>query len=113
MWIDDQLVMDYWQVSNPTVREATVHSDAAGQGKRIRIDYYDNGGYAKLDLTWVAPGKAEEFVPGTALKPRYGLKTSTTASESGGGARRSTRAAWRSSPRPRRPRPARPGSTSW
>ncbi|WP_328614435.1 PA14 domain-containing protein [Amycolatopsis sp. NBC_00355] len=84
MWIDDQLVMDYWQISNPTVREATVHSDAAGQAKKIRIDYYDNGGYAKLDLNWIAPGKAEEPVPGTALKPRYGLKTSTTASESAG-----------------------------
>ncbi|WP_233224144.1 PA14 domain-containing protein [Amycolatopsis sp. BJA-103] len=84
MWIDDQLVMDYWQVSNPAWREATVHSDAAGQAKKIRIDYYDNGGYAKLDLNWIAPGKAEELVPGTALRPRYGLKTSTTASESDG-----------------------------
>ncbi|RJQ86676.1 hypothetical protein D5S19_11055 [Amycolatopsis panacis] len=84
MWIDDQLVMDYWQISNPAWREATVHSDAAGQVKKIRIDYYDNGGYAKLDLNWIAPGKAEELVPGTALRPRYGLKTSTTALESDG-----------------------------
>ncbi|WP_409463266.1 PA14 domain-containing protein [Amycolatopsis sp. GA6-003] len=84
MWIDDQLVMDYWQVSNPAWREATVHSDTAGQAKKIRIDYYDNGGYAKLDLNWIAPGKAEEIVPGSALRPRYGLKTSTTASESDG-----------------------------
>ncbi|MFF0148007.1 PA14 domain-containing protein [Amycolatopsis sulphurea] len=84
MWIDDQLVMDYWQISNPAWREATVHSDAPGQAKKIRIDYYDNGGYAKLDLNWIAPGKAEELVPGTALRPRYGLTTSKTASESDG-----------------------------
>ncbi|MGW3966908.1 hypothetical protein ACWED2_44325 [Amycolatopsis sp. NPDC005003] len=58
MWIDDQLVMDYWQISNPTVREATVHSGAVGQAKKIRIDYYDNVGYAKLGLNWVAPGQS-------------------------------------------------------
>ncbi|WP_245914268.1 PA14 domain-containing protein [Amycolatopsis sulphurea] len=84
MWVDDQLVMDYWQVSNPAWREATVHADAAGQAKRIRIDYYDNGGYAKLDLDWIAPGKPEELIPGSALRPRYGLTTSTTAVESDG-----------------------------
>jgi RHS repeat-associated protein len=94
MWIDDQLVMDYWQVSNPAWREATVHSDAPGQAKKIRIDYYDNGGYAKLDLDWIAPGKAEELVPGTALRPRYGLKTSTTASESDGVADKSATTAF-------------------
>ncbi|MEU3622562.1 PA14 domain-containing protein [Amycolatopsis coloradensis] len=84
MWIDDQLVMDYWQISNPAWREATVHSDAAGQAKKIRIDYYDNGGYAKLDLNWTTPAGVQELIPGTQLRPRYGLKTSTTATESDG-----------------------------
>ncbi|MGW4065472.1 PA14 domain-containing protein, partial [Amycolatopsis sp. NPDC004747] len=84
MWIDDQLVMDYWQVSNATERQATVHSDTPGQVKKIRIDYYDNGGYAKLDLNWTTPSGVQELVPGTQLRPRYGMTTSTTTSESNG-----------------------------
>ncbi|KFU82039.1 RHS repeat-associated core domain-containing protein [Amycolatopsis lurida] len=84
MWIDDQLVMDYWQISNPAWREATVRSDSPGQIKKIRIDYYDNGGYAKLDLNWTTPTGVQELVPGSQLRPRYGLTTSTTNSESHG-----------------------------
>ncbi|WP_442875926.1 PA14 domain-containing protein [Amycolatopsis sp. NBC_01488] len=84
MWIDDQLVMDYWQISNPAWRQATVHSDTPGQAKKIRIDYYDNGGYAKLDLNWTTPSGTQELVPGTQLRPRYGLATSTVESESDG-----------------------------
>ncbi|MEV4049578.1 PA14 domain-containing protein [Amycolatopsis sp. NPDC049688] len=84
MWIDDQLVMDYWQISNATERQAVVHSDTPGQVKKIRIDYYDNGGYAKLDLNWTTPTGTQELVPGTQLRPRYGMTTSTTTSESNG-----------------------------
>ncbi|UUV30726.1 PA14 domain-containing protein [Amycolatopsis roodepoortensis] len=84
MWIDDQLVMDYWQISEPAWREATVHSDKPGQVKKIRIDYYDNGGYAKLDLNWTTPSGIQELVPGSQLRPRYGLATSTVTSESDG-----------------------------
>ncbi|WP_297542085.1 PA14 domain-containing protein [Amycolatopsis sp.] len=84
MWIDDQLVMDYWQISGATMRTATVHNDSAGQAKKIRIDYYDNAGYAKLDLNWTTPAGVQQLVPGAQLRPRYGLKTSTTTSESDG-----------------------------
>jgi RHS repeat-associated protein len=84
MWIDDQLVMDYWQISNPAWRQAVVHSDTPGQVKKIRIDYYDNGGYAKLDLNWTTPNGTQELVPGTQLRPRYGLTTSSVDSESDG-----------------------------
>lgn len=84
MWIDDVLVMDFWQVSEPTWRQATVNSGAAGQAKKIRIDYYENGGYAKLDLNWIPPGGTEVRVPGAQLRPKYGLTTSTVTSESDG-----------------------------
>ena len=84
MWIDDQLVMDYWQISDPAWRQAVVHSDTPGQVKKIRIDYYDNGGYAKLDLNWTTPTGTQELVPGSQLRPRYGLSTSATTSESDG-----------------------------
>ncbi|WUL19880.1 PA14 domain-containing protein [Amycolatopsis sp. NBC_00355] len=84
MWVDDQLVMDYWQVSDPAWRQAVVHSDTPGQVKKIRIDYYDNGGYAKLDLNWTTPSGTQELVPGAQLRPRYGLSTSSTTSESNG-----------------------------
>ncbi|GHG32025.1 MULTISPECIES: PA14 domain-containing protein [Amycolatopsis] len=84
MWIDDQIVVDDWRPSSPTWRQAVVHSDAAGQVKRIRIEYYEGEVTAQLELHWTTPSGTQEPVPGAQLRPHYGLKTSTTASESEG-----------------------------
>ncbi|GHG14283.1 hypothetical protein GCM10017567_35000 [Amycolatopsis bullii] len=84
VWIDDQLVIDDWINTTPKWRQAVVHADSAGQAKRIRIDYYEFDLTAQLELHWTTPSGTQQPVPGTQLRPRYGLKTSTTASESDG-----------------------------
>ncbi|MGW3960810.1 PA14 domain-containing protein [Amycolatopsis sp. NPDC005003] len=84
VWIDDRSVIDDWRPSVPTWRQATVHSDAANSVKRIRVDYYEADQTAQLELHWTTPGGVQEPVPGTQLRPRYGLPTSTLTAESAG-----------------------------
>ena len=84
VWIDDQLVVDGWADGGTRAISGTYNNDTAGSIKRIRIDYYNKVDVGLLHLNWIRPGQAEENVPGQYLRPRYGLKTSTTASESDG-----------------------------
>ncbi|MCP2168215.1 PA14 domain-containing protein [Goodfellowiella coeruleoviolacea] len=84
VWVDDRGVIDDWRDVAPTWREGKVNSDAAGAIKRIRVDFYDSVSLAQLELHWTTPSGAQEAVPGSQLKPRYGLTTSTTEDESDG-----------------------------
>ncbi|MGW4523079.1 PA14 domain-containing protein [Amycolatopsis sp. NPDC004378] len=84
VWVDDQLVVDDWINTTAKWRQGVVHSDAPGQAKRIRVDYYEFDLTAQLELHWTTPSGTQQPVPGTQLRPHYGLKTSTTASESNG-----------------------------
>ncbi|WP_158889743.1 PA14 domain-containing protein [Amycolatopsis anabasis] len=84
LWVDDELVIDNWRVGEPAISKGKVHSDKPGHIRKIRVDYYDDGGYAKLDLNWTTPTFKREIVPGSQLRPRYGLSTSNLTSESGG-----------------------------
>ncbi|MGV9365934.1 PA14 domain-containing protein, partial [Amycolatopsis sp. NPDC003731] len=84
VWVDDQLVIDDWINTTAKWRQGVVHADSAGQAKRIRVDYYEFDLTAQLELHWTTPSGTQQPVPGTQLRPHYGLKTSTTASESDG-----------------------------
>ena len=55
MWIDDQNVVDDWTDTPPKWREATVKSTAAGQSKKIRVEYYEGAATAQLELHWTTP----------------------------------------------------------
>jgi len=84
VWVDDMIVVDDWRDTSATWRQASVTAGAAGQAKRIRVDYYDAGGPAQLELHWTTPTGVQEVVPGVQLRPRYGLTTTTTEYESDG-----------------------------
>jgi RHS repeat-associated protein len=84
LWIDDRLVADGWKDQGPTPYTATYTPPAAGATKRIRIDYNNTGGPGDLHLHWTRPGGSEQIVPGSYLRPRYGLVTSAVKDESHG-----------------------------
>lgn len=44
---------------------------------RIRVDYTDPAGAAKLTLNWTPPNGSTQAIPMTSLNPRYGLATTT------------------------------------
>ena len=53
--------------------------------KRIRIEHSDFSGGAQLEVLWSGPGIAGTVaIPTTALRPRYGLVTSSTTHDSAG-----------------------------
>lgn len=89
VWLDDVLNLDWWVNQSATDRTGTTFTATAGQTRRIRIEYYDQGGDATLRLRWKAPGTTTfTTVPGTHLHPDYGLATQTTIDDatSAGGA---------------------------
>ncbi|ONI85384.1 hypothetical protein ALI144C_13990 [Actinosynnema sp. ALI-1.44] len=90
VWVDDQIVVDDWIVTPAKWRQGVVHADAPGTVKRIRVDFFDATSAAVLETHWTTPSGVHEPVPGTSLRPRYGLATSTVTSESDGVADRTS-----------------------
>jgi len=83
LWIGDVQMVNNWTTGAVrvagTVQTVTV---AAGETRRIRLQYADVSGAASLQLKWTKPGGANEVVPGSALKPDYGLANGTTTYDS-------------------------------
>jgi hypothetical protein len=65
--IDGRLVIDNDGLHPPHAVEARVPLEAGRH--RIRIDFFENGGFAALALEWAPPGRGVEIVPETALYP--------------------------------------------
>jgi RHS repeat-associated protein len=77
LFIGDQQVVDFWSDHGPSMSNpGTFNNTVANSRHRIRIDYYQNGGGASLQLYWLPPGQSQVIVPGGDLFPRYGLATS-------------------------------------
>lgn len=83
LWIGDVQVVNNWAAGAvrvaSTVQTVTV---AAGETRRIRLQYADVSGAASVQLKWTKPGGTSEVIPGSALKPDYGLANGTTMYDS-------------------------------
>lgn len=88
LYIAERQLVDDW--SDGAVREhrmlnLTFTNETAGQCHRIRIDYYNKTTAetdAQLRFYMKRPGSTAELVPGSLLKPNYGLVTSTKTDDS-------------------------------
>ncbi|WP_076985575.1 PA14 domain-containing protein [Actinosynnema sp. ALI-1.44] len=87
LWVDDVLVVDSWGDKASTAVSGKVKNATPGSWHRIRVDYYNRSGTTgALNFTWTPPGTgAPVTVPGSVLRPRYGLETSTITEDSSGG----------------------------
>ncbi|SFR72466.1 RHS repeat-associated core domain-containing protein [Microbacterium azadirachtae] len=83
VWLNDILNTDRWLSQAATDSTGQPFTVTAGETRRIRVEYFDDTSVASLQLRWKAPG-ASSFVtiPGTQLRPDYGLATSQTADDS-------------------------------
>jgi DNA-binding beta-propeller fold protein YncE len=69
VWVDNQLVIDKWQVQQPTDWTGSIDLQA-GQKYPIRMEYYDNTAGAKAKLSWKTPSASqEEVIPSYRLYP--------------------------------------------
>ncbi len=84
LWLNDTLMIDRWAPQVGVDATSPSFTVAAGETRRIRLEYYEEAGGAQLRLKWSGPSDAGAFVtvPGTALRPDYGNVTSTTAEDS-------------------------------
>ena len=83
LWVGDVQVVNNWTPgavrTAGTVQTVTV---TAGETRRIRLQYADVSGAASVQLKWIKPNGLNEVIPGSALKPDYGLANGTTTYDS-------------------------------
>lgn len=78
VWLDDIDMIGSWRSQGATDTHSPPITVAAGETRRIRIEYFDDVGVATLQLKWATPSNGNfVIVPGTQLRPDYGLVTST------------------------------------
>ena len=85
VWVGDTLLVDKWE-GGVAERVGSPITVTAGETRRIRVEYRDDTSTALLQLKWRTPssGTTASIVPGTALRPDYGLVTRTTTDDSTG-----------------------------
>ncbi|MCA1845643.1 MAG: hypothetical protein LC792_21100, partial [Actinobacteria bacterium] len=82
LWVDDALVAERWDnLAYGWVQSQPFTNTTAGSHHRIRVDFFEWGGLANLELDWIPPGGTQALVPGADLAPRYGLGTRTTTDD--------------------------------
>jgi RHS repeat-associated protein len=82
LWLNDALMIDKWVPPSPPDLDSLSFTVAAGETRRIRVEYFELSAAAQLQLKWMTPGSsAFAIVPGTALRPDYGNVTSTTTDD--------------------------------
>ena len=89
LYIDDVLVIDAWAAhANQWSGAWKPFTATAGQVAKIRFEYGETVGAAKLRLHWALPGQNPDtqntVIPATNLLPDYGLVTSTKTDDSVG-----------------------------
>ncbi len=83
LYLDDQLKVDdlvggapHWPTTAGTITTTTPN-----EVRRIRIQYREASSGALLQLHWSVGGGARTLVPGSALKPDYGLANGVTVDD--------------------------------
>ena len=79
LYLDDELLVTH---TGSTINSPIVTGIAAGERRRIRVDYYERTGSATLKLLWSINGGAFTQVPDSAVTPGYNLATSSTVDDS-------------------------------
>lgn len=69
LWIDGELIIDFWIDQGATERSGTARLQADHKHD-LRLEYYENGGAASCRLAWSGPGVAKATIPGARLYPR-------------------------------------------
>lgn len=69
LWIDGELIIDFWIDQGAIERSGTARLQADHKHD-LRLEYYENGGAATCRLAWSGPGVAKATIPGARLYPR-------------------------------------------
>jgi hypothetical protein len=68
LWVDGQLIIDYWVEQGMTEHSGTIDL-VAGQRYSITAEHYENGGGAGAELRWSSEHTPKQIIPQVALSP--------------------------------------------
>ncbi|MGL4232148.1 MAG: PA14 domain-containing protein [Casimicrobium sp.] len=74
LWVNDQLLIDQWNDHAATLHEGKITLEA-GKRYAIRMEYYENGGLAQIQLRWKSASQSEEVIPTSQLFSSASAKT--------------------------------------
>lgn len=68
LWIDNVLIVDNWTDHGPTEDLGMITLSAASR-HQVKLEYYENGGGAVMELRWSGPGVEKQIIPRGNLFP--------------------------------------------
>ena len=68
LWVDNQLIIDNWTDHAPTEDVAELGM-GIGQLVPIKLEWYENGGGAVMQMSWSGPGISKQIIPQAYLYP--------------------------------------------
>jgi uncharacterized protein (DUF1800 family) len=74
LWVNDQLLIDKWEPQWVTDWTNAIELQA-GVRYDIRLDYFQDGGWAQAHLYWYNSTQAREIIPSTSLYPSNSVGT--------------------------------------
>lgn len=70
LWVNDQLIIDKWQLQSATSHSGVI-TLKAGVKYNLKMEFYDNHFDAVAKLLWKSPSTSKQIVPRTSLFPSY------------------------------------------
>lgn len=64
VWLKNNLIINDWSDHSPRTRSGTISLNA-NEVADLRVEYYENGGGAVIQLEWEGPGVARDYVKNT------------------------------------------------
>jgi hypothetical protein len=68
LWVNGQQIINNWTLHGPTEDRGTIALQA-GRPYDIRLEYFEDGGGAQIQLTWSSASQARQVVPQSQLLP--------------------------------------------
>ena len=76
LWLDGRLVIDHWN-DHSAMEDQTTLALKAGVPAQVRLEYYERGGAATMQLSWSSPSVVKAVIPPSALTPLGGVIVSS------------------------------------
>jgi uncharacterized protein (DUF1800 family) len=76
LWVNDQLIINRWVAQSATDSMGSITLQA-GVRYNIRLEYFNVGGSATVNLNWFSASQAKQLIPATRLYPATGSPSPT------------------------------------
>jgi hypothetical protein len=68
LWVDGKLLIDHWTRHSTTEDRGTLTLEA-GRAYSLKLEFFEQGGYATVRLHWSSPSQRKEIIPAERLRP--------------------------------------------